>query len=214
MRVLVAHRLATAVLRAFSAAVPDRIPACYYGATYNHAALLLHRDGAREVYFDAEVGGWGGHPEEDGASGLAAGLHNIQNTPVEMIEALYPIKFLRYGLIPDSGGAGRKRGGLGIVREWQFQGDRGYFNASFDAFVSRPYGLAGGNPGRGGALSITRSGVKRTLPAKVIGAELRSGDIVTIETPGGGGHGSPDARTPEEIRADLEQGYVTSWPSQ
>lgn len=209
MRMLTGHRVATAVLRAFAAAAPERVPAAYYGVTFNHAVNIRHADGRRQVYFDSEIGGWGAHPEVDGPSGLSAGFHNQQNTPVEMIEAIYPIQFVRYGFLPDSGGAGRQRGGLGLVREWRFTAERGLLNASFDGFVTRPYGLAGGEPGRAGQLTTTRDGVMTALAAKTIGHELRAGDIVRMETPGGGGFGDPAERAPAAIAADRADGLVT-----
>jgi N-methylhydantoinase B len=210
MRMLTGHRVATAVLRAFAAAAPERVPASYYGVTFNHAVNIRHGDGRRQVYFDSEIGGWGAHPDVDGPSGLSAGFHNQQNTPVEMIEAIYPLEFIRYGFAVDSGGAGRRRGGLGLVREWRFTAERGLLNASFDGFVSRPYGLAGGEPGRAGRLSVIRDGVETELPAKTIGHELRSGDIVRMETPGGGGFGPPGERSREAMAEDIADGFVSA----
>lgn len=209
MRMLTGHRIATAVLKAFAEAVPERIPASYYGVTFNHAVNIRHADGRRQVYFDAEIGGWGGHPEADGPSGLSAGFHNGQNTPIEMIEAIFPLRFERYAFLPNSGGAGRRRGGLGLVREWRFIAEHGLLNASFDAFVSRPYGLQGGEPGRGGRLSVIRDGELTPLKAKTIGFPLRCGDIVRMETPGGGGYGDPATRDPAAVSADKADGYVS-----
>ena len=208
MRMLPGHKIATAVLRAFAQVLPARIPASYYGTTFNHAVNIRHADGRRQVYFDSELGGWGAHPERDGPNGLAAGFHNGQNTPVEMIEALFPLRFTRYGLVPGSGGAGRKRGGLGIVREWEFLAESGLLNSAFDAFQSLPYGLEGGEPGQGGSLNVTRDGVTTPLAAKTIGHALRPGDIVRMETPGGGGHGDPALRDPAAIAEDKADGYV------
>jgi N-methylhydantoinase B len=208
MRMLTGHRIATAVLRAFAEAAPDRIPASYYGVTFNHAVNIRHADGRRQVYFDAEIGGWGAHPQVDGPSGLSAGFHNGQNTPVEMIEALFPLRFRRYGLRAGSGGAGRFRGGLGLVREWTFTAESGLLNASFDAFESRPYGLAGGEAGAGGRLVVVRDGAETDLPAKTIGYRLRPGDVVRLETPGGGGWGDPAARDPAAAAADRAEGYL------
>ncbi len=125
-----------------------------------------------------------------------------------MIEALFPLRFVRYGLVPGSGGAGKTRGGLGIVREWEFLAESGLLNSAFDAFTSLPYGLAGGSPGRGGTLSVTRDGVTTALGAKTIGHPLRPGDIVRMEPPGGGGHGDPRMRDPEAAAQDRADGYV------
>ncbi|KAF0228412.1 MAG: N-methylhydantoinase [Beijerinckiaceae bacterium] len=210
MRMLTGHRIATAVLKAFAAAVPERIPASYYGVTFNHAINILHEDGRRQVYFDYSIGGWGAHPEVDGPSGFAAGFHNGQNTPIEMVEAIFPLRFTRYGFVPDSGGAGRTRGGLGLERSFEFLAERGLFNGSFDAFVSRPYGLAGGSPGKGGRLSVTRGATTTELPAKTIGHELRMGDIVSMITPGGGGFGPPAERPADRLAADKIDGLVTA----
>jgi N-methylhydantoinase B len=196
------------VLRAFAGVVPERIPASYYGVTFNHAVNIRHGDGRRQVYFDSEIGGWGAHPQADGPSGLSAGFHNQQNTPIEMIEAIFPLRFLRYGFAIGSGGAGRMRGGLGLVREWRFIAEHGLLNASFDAFASRPYGLAGGEPGQGGSLIVIRDGVETQLPAKTIGFALTAGDIVRMVTPGGGGHGDPRLRDPAAHAADLADGYA------
>jgi N-methylhydantoinase B len=209
MRMLTGHRIATAVLKAFAQAVPERIPASYYGVTFNHAINILHGDGRRQVYFDYSIGGWGAHPQADGPSGFAAGFHNGQNTPVEMVEAIFPLRFRRYGFVPDSGGAGRRRGGLGLERSWEFLAERGLFNGSFDAFESRPYGLAGGEPGAGGRLSVTRDGVTTQLAAKTIGHELRRGDVLTMVTPGGGGYGPVAERDPAALAEDIADGYVT-----
>jgi N-methylhydantoinase B len=209
MRMLTGHRIATAVLKAFAQAVPERIPASYYGVTFNHAINILHGDGRRQVYFDYSIGGWGAHPQADGPSGFAAGFHNGQNTPVEMVEAIFPLRFRRYGFVPDSGGAGRRRGGLGLERSWEFLAERGLFNGSFDAFESRPYGLAGGEPGAGGRLSVTRDGVTTQLAAKTIGHELRRGDVLTMVTPGGGGYGPVVERDPAALAEDIADGYVT-----
>lgn len=126
-----------------------------------------------------------------------------------MIEALFPLRFTRYGLVPDSGGAGRMRGGLGIVREWEFLAESGLLNSAFDAFTSRPYGLDGGEEGRGGSLSVTRDGQTMPLPAKTIGHALRAGDVVRMETPGGGGHGDPGLRDPAARAEDIADGYVS-----
>ena len=209
MRMLTGHRIATAVLKAFAQAIPDRIPASYYGVTFNHAINILHADGRRQVYFDYSIGGWGAHPEVDGPSGFAAGFHNGQNTPIEMVEALFPLRFTRYGFVPDSGGAGCMRGGLGLERSFEFLAERGLFNGSFDAFASRPYGLAGGRPGQGGSLRVARGGATVDLPAKTIGHELRKGDILSMITPGGGGFGPPQERAEAARSADLADGLVT-----
>tara|TARA_B110000483_G_scaffold237267_1_gene311763 strand:+ start:505 stop:1920 length:1416 start_codon:yes stop_codon:yes gene_type:complete len=118
-RMAVGHRVVNAVMGAFAQAVPERVPASYYGVSYAYALSANNADGSRQVYFDLECGGWGGHPDGDGANGFSCGFHNISNTPIEMIENDYPLTFMQYGLVPNSGGEGKSRGGLGLVREFR-----------------------------------------------------------------------------------------------
>jgi len=207
-RMAVGHRVVTTVLGAFSKALPERIPAAYYGVSYAYAANLVHPDGTRQVYFDLECGGWGAHPDADGANALSCGFHNTASTPVEMIESTYPVVFERYALREDSGGRGRTRGGLGLVREFRVEASA-EFTANLDRFVFPPYGLAGGEPGASGHLSVVRGrdGTAEPLPSKLSGLELAPGDRIRLETSGGGGLGPPGARPAEAEREDREDGY-------
>lgn len=209
-RMVVNHRIATAVFGALAQLMPERIPAAYYAISYVSALQTADAQGGRKVYFDIEVGGWGGHARGDGASALSCGLHNNTNAPIEMVEAKYPVTFTRYGLIPDSGGAGRFRGGLGLVREWRLDADEGRLSTNFERFRHAPYGLAGGAPGSLSRTTVTRAdGGREALRSKVSGIPLGRGDTVTIETSGGGGYGSPLERDPGRLAQDLDDGLVT-----
>ena len=143
-RMATGHRIVTTVMGAFHQAMPGTVPAAYYGVSYAYAMNCLNADGSRQVYFDLECGGWGAHPEEDGASGFSCGLHNVSNAPVEMLENSLPILFQEYGLVPDTGGQGRTRGGLGLARAFRLEAPIGIFAANLERFKFRPYGLAGG----------------------------------------------------------------------
>ena len=208
-RMATGHRIVNAVLGAFARALPERIPAAYYGVSYVYTLATRDEDGRPQVYFEIEVGGWGAHPEADGADALSAGFHNLANSPMEMIESLYPVSFTRYALIPDSGGAGRHRGGLGLLREWRLEAEDGVVAANFDRFKVPPYGLAGGAPGRPGRFVLTRDSVEQELPSKIKSLAVRRGDLIRLETSGGGGHGDPATRSPEARAADLKGGYAT-----
>src|SRR5215211_4929619 len=181
-RVAVTHRLATTLLGALHKAVPDRIPAAYYGTSYVCTFQTIGEQGERSVLVEIEVGGGGGHPEQDGPNAYACGMHNNSNIPVEMIESELPLTITRYELLPDTGGAGRRRGGLG---------------------------LAGGEPGTPGRLYLARNGERQALPSKVGNLRLKRGDIIRLETSGGGGFGDPAARPAEEVAQDRERGYVS-----
>ena len=208
-RMATGHRIVNAVMGAFAAALPERVPASYYGVSYAYAVNAINADGSRQVYFDLECGGWGGHPDGDGANGFSCGFHNIANSPIEMIEGDYPITFTRYGLRAGSGGAGTHRGGLGLVRAFRLDAPAGVFAANLDRFKVPPYGLAGGAPGAPGRLTLTRAdGGTQDLPSKVTGLALGQGDELCLETAGGGGHGDPKARAAKAVAADRRDGYV------
>ena len=208
-RIAVGHRVVNVILGALSQARPDHIPAAYYGVSYLYALQANDGDQKGSVYLDSIVGGWGAEPSRDGASSFSCGLHNIASIPIEMIEDRHPIMFTRYALRPDSGGAGKYRGGLGMIREWRLESDEGVFAANFDRFRYPPFGLDGGGSGAVGRLTLSRDGETRALGSKVGGVTLRRGDVITVETSGGGGFGAPSERDPAAIEADVETGYVT-----
>ncbi|MEM9354795.1 MAG: hydantoinase B/oxoprolinase family protein [Pseudomonadota bacterium] len=211
-RMATGHRIVTTVLGALSKAAPDLIPAAYYGVSY--VAALSAPDpiiaGERRVYFEVEVGGWGAHPQGDGADGFSAGFHNLANSPVEMCETLFPITFTEYGLIPDSGGKGQYRGGLGLAREWRLEADWGTLSGNFERFRYPPYGLNGGEPGSLGRFRLLRDDEVKVLPSKISGVDLKRGDRVRLETSGGGGWGQPEDRDTDLRAADLKGGYTRS----
>jgi len=137
-------------------------------------------------------------------------MHNNSNIPVEMIESELPLSITRYELLPDTGGAGLHRGGLGLAREWRVDCPEAVFTANLERFKFRPYGLAGGEPGSPGRLFLIRDGERRPLASKVGNLRLRRGDIIRLETSGGGGFGDPAQRTPDAVARDHERGYVTA----
>jgi N-methylhydantoinase B len=209
-RVAVTHRLATTLLGALHQAVPDRIPAAYYGTSYVCTFQTIGERGERHVLVEIEVGGGGAHPEQDGPNAYSCGMHNNSNIPVEMIESELPLTIARYELLPDTGGAGRYRGGLGLAREWRVDCPEAVFTANLERFKFRPYGLAGGLPGSSGRLFLIRAGQRQALPSKVGNLRLQRGDIVRLETSGGGGFGDAEERPAAAIANDREQGYVSA----
>jgi N-methylhydantoinase B len=209
-RMVVNHRIATAVFGALSQLIPERIPAAYYAVSYVYALATVEQNGRRRVYFDIEVGGWGGHKGGDGASALSCGLHNNTNAPIEMVEAKYPVTFLKYALLPDSGGAGTHRGGLGLVRQFRLDAPTGSLSTSFERYKHAPYGIAGGAKGSLSRTTVTSpDGTRRSLASKVSGVPIGAGDIVTIETSGGGGWGDPRQRQTDSVARDLADGLIS-----
>jgi N-methylhydantoinase B len=209
-RMATGHRIVTTVLGALASAAPERVPAAYYGVSY--VMTLQAPDpivaGETRVYFEVEVGGWGAHPEQDGADGFSCGFHNLANSPIEMCEVLFPITFTEYAFIPGSGGEGKFRGGLGLGREWRLDAAWGQVSGSFERFRHGPYGLAGGESGsKGRFVHITGDGA-RDLPSKISGVALAAGDRIRLETSGGGGWGDPAERAPEARARDRRGGYA------
>ncbi len=207
-RIAATHRLATTLLGALHKAAPDRIPAAYYGTSYVCTFQTIGDDGARHVLVEIEVGGSGGHPAQDGLNGFSSGMHNNANIPVETIESELPLTIVAYEVLPGTAGAGRFRGGLGLVREWRVDCPEAVFTANLERFKFRPYGLSGGEPGSAGRLWLLRDGERQALGSKVGNLRLRRGDVIRLETSGGGGFGDPSSRSPDAAEADHLQGYV------
>lgn len=190
------QRIVDTLLRAMARAVPDRIPAASQGTmnnlTFGGADTRPGHGGAVFAYYETIAGGMGARPGRDGISGIHTHMTNSLNTPTEVLEITYPVRLRRYSLRPGSGGAGEYRGGDGIVRELEFLVD-----AQAGVLCERrkigPYGLAGGSPGACGKNElVSRNGRKRI--ASKCGFYVQAGDVIHIETPGGGGWGRADGR--------------------
>lgn len=204
----VAQRAVGALFRAFAEAVPEQVPAGSKGMIGNLGFGGYDEDADRTyAYYETVAGGAGGAFGADGQDGVQTDLTNTENAPVEELELYQPVRLQRYGLIPDSAGAGRWRGGLGVVREYRFLRDGATFSLITDRARLAPWGLAGGRPGRPARFLLNG----REIPSKGQAA-VDTGDVVTVETPGGGGWGDTAERDPAALRADLEAGKVTSWP--
>ncbi len=185
------QRITDVLLGAFAQALPDRVPAASQG-TMNNLTIggLDPRRGMRFAYYETIGGGIGASATHDGPSGLHSHMTNTRNTPIEALEYAYPLRVTRYHLRRGSGGAGAHRGGDGIVREIEVLAP-----ATVTILSERrrhaPYGLAGGQPGAPGRNIHQRAdGTAHPLPAKCT-FQAAPGDRITIQTPGGGGYGTP-----------------------
>jgi N-methylhydantoinase B len=183
------QRIVDVLLRAFSKILPDRIPAASSG-TMNNLTIggMDPRTGEPYAYYETIAGGSGASPHTDGVSGVHTHMTNSLNTPIEALEYAYPFRVLRYGYRRNTGGSGQHRGGDGLIREIEFVGP-----AQFTLLTERrtfpPYGLRGGGPGTKGRNALVEHGVERELPAKC-NIQADAGDVLHIETPGGGGWGA------------------------
>jgi N-methylhydantoinase B len=172
--------------------------------------VYLDQAGARLPFLLADgIGvGYGARPTADGID--AVYFVAQENYPVEFLELGYPVRLLAYGVVPDSGGAGRHRGGCGIVREYEILAEEATFGVRIDSVKNPPWGIAGGMGGGVGRVTINAGKpTERVLPPLSDGHVLKRGDILRIETGGGGGHGHPHDRPAAEVLEDVLGGYVT-----
>jgi N-methylhydantoinase B/oxoprolinase/acetone carboxylase alpha subunit len=186
------QRITDVILGALARALPDRIPAASQG-TMNNVTLggVDPRSGRPFAYYETIGGGMGARPGLDGISGVHTHMSNTRNTPVEAMEHYLPVRLHRYGLRTGSGGAGKWRGGDGIVREYEMLTETSVTVLS-DRRQGAPYGAQGGGPGRPGVNTVIASDGTRSIGGKAT-LTLAAGDRLRIETPGGGGFGLPDA---------------------
>jgi N-methylhydantoinase B/oxoprolinase/acetone carboxylase alpha subunit len=182
------QRITDVVLGALGCALPDRLPAASQGTMNNVTLGGTHPGtGRRFAYYETIGGGMGGRRGLAGISGVHTHMSNTRNTPVEAIEHYLPVRIRQYRLRHDSSGTGAFPGGEGIVREYEM-----LTNTSVTVLSDRrrtgPYGAQGGARGGPGRNTLIRDGQEQVLPGKVQ-LELRAGDRLRIETPGGGGYG-------------------------
>jgi len=186
----VSQRVADVCLGALAQAVPDRVGAASQGTMNN---VLIGGNGW--VYYETIAGGQGGRPRRAGMSGVHTAMTNTKNTPVEALERAFPMRVLRYRLREGSGGAGLHAGGDGIERDLQMLEDV-TVSLITERRMSRPWGLAGGEPGAPGENWLLPGGnesqAERLLDKCTL--RLKPGDVLRMLTPGGGGWGTPTSR--------------------
>ena len=204
------QKIAEAMMLALSKAAPDRVQAGCHGQITNCGFSGYHpRTGKRFVLIDIQGGGAGARPTKDGRDGQDSHLARFKNTPIEAIELEYPVRIRRYDFIPDSGGAGKYRGGLAVRRDFEIltddvslarYGDRQRFGA---------FGLFGGKEGSKGRF-VLNPDTAQERPLKSKGLDiLGKGDVVSLRLPGAGGYGDPLERDRELLLQDVRDGKVT-----
>jgi N-methylhydantoinase B len=208
MRGVTGFRIVDAVNGALAQLLPDRIPAAGEGG--NTLAIFGGEDrGGRFIYYELVCGTWGGSPAGDGNDGLSNPASTAANIPVEVAEAEFPVLIEKYALVPDTGGAGRWRGGMAIERSWRLLAPRASLSVRSDRQVHRPYGLSGGHEGAPSMNRLRRrSGDVELLPP-MFSIELLEGDVFEHRTAGGGGWGDPLIRDELAIAADVDSLKVT-----
>lgn len=200
------------VWKALAKLMPERFSAGSYTSL-----CVLYVSGKDEagqpfIHIEPQHGGWGASRDGDGANALIALTDgDTYNYSVEVIEARFPLLVRRYGLNVEGGsGAGRRRGGFGVIRDYEILGDGASAYCSFGRTDTPPWGIEGGKSGSINLLQLKESGGKVRNFGREPHIELKRGDLVRIITGGGGGWGDPRAREREQVRRDVEDGYITS----
>src|SRR5437667_6435471 len=182
---------------------------CYVGGP--HPRLT----GETFIFYEYPAGGTGGFEGGDGSNTVRAWTESDMTTlqPIEAVEQLYPIRIERTALREDSGGPGRWRGGLGLTREVRIQTAGAQLSVLAEKAVLPPFGVCGGGPGATNRFWVRRDGRRveaSPLPGKVSAFPLEPGDVLLMESSGGGGFGDPLERDPARVAADVGEGYVTA----
>ena len=204
------QRIADVVLGALSSAIPERVPAASTGSmSIFTIGGMDPRTGEYYSYVETYGGGHGAMENQDGMDGVHTNMTNTRNTPAEVIEIAYPLRVERYGLVKDSDGPGKSRGGLGMTREITILDHEATVTLGTERRKIPPWGLMGGKPGGSSDCSIVSpEGKKKALPGKVT-IRLDPGTRIVLKTAGGGGFGNPMERNPERVLRDVEEGLIS-----
>ncbi len=202
------QRIIDVIIGALADVLPEAAVAAANGA--NTTAVISGTDprtGRGYVYLETLGGGAGGRAAKDGKDGVQVHITNTSNLPVEAIETEYPLRVEAYGLIEDSGGPGRFRGGMGLRRVIRPVGHTCDFNGAGERFSHRPWGLFGGGRGANGRfLRVDAAGEATPLANKPSGIRLHPDERIVVESPGAGGYGAPGNRDPAALETDRRSG--------
>ncbi|MCE4622600.1 MAG: hydantoinase B/oxoprolinase family protein [Desulfurococcales archaeon] len=202
------QRIVDVVFRALAGALPERVPAASCGSMTN-VMIGGYSNGRRWAFYETVACGQGARPGLDGVDGVHTNMTNTLNTPIERLEAEYPILFVKYEFRPDSEGPGKYRGGLGVTRAFMLVEGKATLTIVAERCRHRPWGLMGG----GEAAPASHYVVRRSGKVVELGCKnsivLSAGDIVYINTPGGGGYGDPCLRDGTMVLRDIEEGKIS-----
>jgi N-methylhydantoinase B len=207
-RGLTGYRIANAVMGALAQVAPGQVPACESGGDTGISLGGYTAERRPFVFLEFLVCSWGGRPFADGIDGVASMVVNFSNYPVEVIEREYPLRIEEYGFLPDTGGPGKFRGGLALVRRYRFLEQSGTFQIRADRSRFSAYGLAGGSPGSSSRNVLNPGPNEQRLPPKTT-LEVRYGDELRHELAGAGGWGDPLDRDAQAVLDDVLDGKIS-----
>ncbi len=202
------QRNADVIFRALAPASRGRVPAAA-GGSMNNVMLGGGKGDSSWAFYETIGVGLGGSRERDGIDGIQANMTNTMNTPIEEIERTLPLRIVEYEFRPDSAGAGKSRGGSGLVRAFEALADGVTFTVLAERGRHLPWGLLGGRPGSATEIILERRGERSDIGPKAT-LILNRGDVVEIRTAGGGGFGSPRKRDAARVRRDVVSGILSA----
>jgi len=201
-RGLTGFRMVDTVFGALAQMLPDRVIAASEGGNTGVSIGGYHADRTPFIFVEFICSAWGGRPWADGLDGNASMFANLSSHPAEIIEVEHPLEILALEFVPDTGGAGKFRGGMGFRRDYRFVEDEAVLQVRSDRRAFQPFGLYGGSPGRPSVNIINPHAEHRVVPAKVT-MTITRGDVYRHELPGGGGWGDPLDRDPAGVLRDV-----------
>lgn len=198
------------VLGALAQTVPERVVAASNGAASGAYFLGYREDEGYYAYIETLGGGMGASARGDGADGVQVHITNTSNLPIEALELEYPMLVDRYELVPDSGGPGKHRGGMGLLRQYRVLTDQTRVRTKGGRSILAPWGLQGGQPG-GRSRVVHNADTPREQEFNAMECELLldAGETLRIVTPGAGGYGPPDERDRALVLRDVREGKVS-----
>jgi N-methylhydantoinase B len=197
------QRICDVMLRAFAKIVPEKMPALSNGTMSNVIAGGTGPDGTPWAFYETNAGGMGARPNADGIDGIHTHMTNTLNTPIEAMGRYFPIRMTRYEFAPDTAGDGTFRGGCGLVRAFELLGGDARVTLLAERQRVKPSGVQGGGDGAPGRHTVrTSEGIERVVPAKGT-FDVRPGDEIIVQTPGGGGYGDPAKRDQRSRERDI-----------
>ena len=207
-------RICGMMVSALAEAVPERVPAASAGLSVMLAFGGRRADGSPFIVSELIAAGTGASQHSDGVDCLQTDGSNSMNLPIEALGIEAPIRVLRFGLRADSGGAGRRRGGLGVIKEYEFLADDIRLTYRGERHFTAARGSLGGSAGAMSVATIYRAdGRVETIASKTVTSVSR-GDRLLVETAGGGGFGDPRERAPQALADDLSNRKVTPQSAQ
>ena len=205
-----AQRIVDVIYLALSKAIPDKVPAAACGSMNN---LLIggvdYEGGKTWAFYETIAGGYGGRKGMDGVDAVHCNMTNTMNTPIEVIERELPLLFTKYEIRPRSGGAGKWRGGMGVIRAFKVLAPKAKVTIIGERVKHSPPGILGGKPGKPAKYYVVKKNGEKIVLRSKDTVVVEEGDEVVVETAGGGGYGNPVERDPKLIIRDLLDELIT-----